>query len=106
MVLLKINDLKLVTPLVYANGKGDIDIGASELNYLMAIGLSDEPGKAAIPITIKGPFEKPKYGIDFKAALSEKQKQVVEEKKEEVKEKINEKIGEKVGDKLKNLKLF
>ncbi len=102
----KNNDLKLVTPLIYGNGKGDIDIGSSELDYVMAIGLSDEPGKAAIPITIKGPFEKPKYGIDFKAAISEKQKEVVEEKKEEVKEKINEKIGDKVGDKLKKLKLF
>lgn len=100
------NDLKLVTPLIYGNGEGDIDIGKSELDYTMAIGLSDEPGKAAIPITIKGPFDKPKYGVDLKAALSEKQKQVVEEKKEELKEKINEEIGDKVGDKLKKLKLF
>ena len=100
------NDLKLVTPLVYANGKGAIDIGASEMDYVLAVGLSEEPGKAAIPITIKGSFEEPKYGIDFKAALSEKQKEIVEEKKEEVKEKINEKIEDKVGDKLKKLKLF
>ena len=102
----KNDDLKLVTPLIYGNGKGDINIADSELDYVMAIGLSDEPGKAAIPITIKGTFDKPKYGVDFKAALSEKQKEVVEEKKEELKEKINEKIGDKVGDKLKNLKLF
>lgn len=100
------NDLKLITPLIYANGKGAIDIGESNLDYVMAVGLSEEPGKAAIPITIKGPFDKPKYGVDFKAALSEKQKEVVEEKKEELKEKINDKIGDKVGDKLKKLKLF
>ncbi len=92
--------------MIYGNGKGDISIADSELDYVMAIGLSEEPGKAAIPITIKGPFEKPKYGVDLKAAISEKQKAVVEEKKEELKEKINEKIGEKVGDKLKKLKLF
>lgn len=102
----KNNDLKLITPIVYANGKGDIDIGESKLDYVMAIGLSDEPGKAAIPITIKGSFEKPKYGVDFKAALSEKQKQVVEEKKEEIKEKVNDKVKDKLGDKLKGLKLF
>lgn len=102
----KNDDLKLVTPILYANGKGDIDIAESELDYVIAIGLSEEPGKAAIPITIKGPFKKPKYGIDFKAALNEKQKQVVEEKKEEVKEKINEKIQDKLGDKLKGIKLF
>jgi AsmA protein len=102
----KNNDLKLITPLIYANGKGDIDIGESNLDYVMAVGLSEEPGKAAIPITIKGPFEKPKYGVDFKAALSEKQKEVVEEKKEEIKEKINDKVKDKLGDKLKDLKLF
>ncbi len=96
------NDLKLVTPLIYGNGKGAINIAASELDYEMAIGLSEEPGKAAIPITIKGPFDSPKYGVDLKAALNEKQKAVVEEKKEEIKEKINEKVG----DKLKGLKLF
>jgi AsmA protein len=100
------SDLKLITPIIYANGKGDIDIGESNLDYVMAIGLSEEPGKAAIPITIKGPFKKPKYGIDFKTALSEKQKQVVEEKKEEVKEKVNEEIKDKLGDKLKGIKLF
>jgi len=102
----KNNDLKLITPLIHANGKGDIDIGESNLDYVMVIGLSNEPGKAAIPITIKGPFEKPKYGVDFKAALNEKQKQVVEEKKEEVKEKINKEVKDKLGDKLKGIKLF
>ncbi len=100
------NDLKLITPLIYANGKGDIGIGESNIDYVMAIGVSEEPGKVAIPITIKGSFEKPKYGVDFKAALSAKQKQVVKEKKQEVKEKINEKIKDKLGDKLKGFKLF
>lgn len=91
----KNNNLKLITPLIYGSGKGDIDIGGSELDYVMAISLSEEPAKATIPMTIKGSFEKPKYGIDFKAAISEKQK-----------EKLKEKINEKISDKLKKLKLF
>lgn len=98
----KNNDLKLVTPLIYANGKGDIDVGKEAIDYVMAVGLSEEPGKAAIPITIKGAFDDPKFGVDFKAALGAKQKEVVEEKKEELKEKIQEKLGEK----LKGFKLF
>jgi len=106
----KNNDMKLVTPLVYADGAGDIDIGDEAIDYRLSIGLSDEPNRAAIPLTIKGTFEDPKFGIDFKAALNEKQKEVIEEKKEEIKEKIDEKIkdelGDKVGDKLKGLKLF
>lgn len=106
----KNDDMKLATPLIYADGAGDIDIGNEELDYRLAIGLSDEPNRAAIPLTIKGSFDDPKYGIDFQAALKEKQKEVIEEKKEEIKEKIDEKIkdkiGDGVGDKLKGLKLF
>jgi AsmA protein len=100
--VVKNNDLKLVTPLIYANGKGDIDVGKSVIDYVMAVGLSEEPGKAAIPITIKGAFDDPKFGVDLKAAVAEKQKAVVEEKKQELKEKVQEKLGEK----LKGFKLF
>ncbi len=100
------NDLKLITPLIFADGRGEIDIGDSELDYVMAVSLSEQADKAAIPITIKGPFDGPKYGVDLKAALKQKQEAVVEEKKEEIKQKINEEIGDKVGDKLKQLKLF
>ena len=100
------NDLKLITPIIFADGKGAVDIGKSALDYVLAVGLSEEPGKAAIPITIKGSFEDPKFGIDFQAALKGKQKEIVEEKKQELKEKIDEEIGDKVGDKLKKLKLF
>jgi AsmA protein len=106
----KNNDMKLITPLVYADGAGDINIGNDSLDYRLDVGLSDEPDRAAIPLSIKGPFEDPKFGIDFDAALKAKKDELVEEKKEEIKEKIDEKIqdklGDKVGDKLKGLKLF
>lgn len=108
--VVKNNDMKLITPLVYADGKGDIDIGNEALDYKLDVGLSDEPDRAAIPLTIKGAFEDPKYGIDFNSALKAKKDELVDEKKEEIKEKIDEKIkdklGDKVGDKLKGLKLF
>lgn len=102
----KNKDLKLVTPLIYADGKGNVDLGNEAIDYSLAIGLSDEPDRAAIPLTIKGPFDDPKYGVDFNAAISAKQKEIVDEKKEEIKEKIDEKVKDKVGDKLKGLKLF
>ena len=96
------NDLKLVTPIIFGNGKGEVNLGADNIDYVMSVGLSEEAGKAAIPITIKGNLDDPKYSVDLQAALNEKQKEVIKEKTEEVKEKLNEKIGEK----LKNLKLF
>lgn len=106
----KNSDMKLITPLIYADGAGDINIGEEQLDYQLEVGLSDEPDRAAIPLAIKGSFEDPKYGIDFDAALKAKKDELIEEKKEEIQEKIDEKIkdklGDKVGDKLKGLKLF
>ena len=107
-------DFKLDTPLIIANGEGEVDIGQSKTDYVVSIGLSEEPGKFSIPITIKGPFDDLKYGVDLQAALKAKQTAVVEEKKEELKEDFEEKKAEKVedlkeklGDKLKDkIKLF
>ncbi len=107
-------DFKLDTPLIFAKGEGQVDIGQSKTDYKISIGLSEEPGKFAIPITIKGPFDDLSYGVDLQAALKAKQTAIVEEKKEELKEEIEEKKAEKVeelkeklGDKLKDkLKLF
>ena len=103
-------DFVLNTPLIVAKGKGKVDIAKSATDYVIAIGLSEEEGKAAIPITVKGPFDNLKYGVDLKAALKAKQEAVVEEKKEEIKEKFEEKKEEKIDelkDKLKDkLKFF
>ena len=110
-------DFKLDTPLIFANGEGEVDIGQSKTDYTLSIGLSEEPGKFAIPITIKGPFDNLSYGVDLQAALKAKQTAIVEEKKEELKEDIDEKkaekveelkekIGEGLGEKLKDIKLF
>ncbi len=107
-------DFKLDTPLIFANGEGQVDIAQSETDYTIAVGLSEEPGKYAIPITIKGPFDNLKYGVDLQAALKAKQTAVVEEKKEELKEEFKEKkeekveeLKEKLGGKLKDkIKLF
>ncbi len=110
-------DFILNTPLIVAKGIGKVDIGKSSTDYTITIGLSEEPGKCGVPVTIKGPFEKLSYGVDLKAALKctqsakieekkEELKQEFEEKKEEKKEELKEKLNEKLGDKLKGIKLF
>jgi AsmA protein len=107
-------DFKFDSPIVFANGEGKVNIAESKTDYTISIGLSDEPGKYAIPITIKGPFDDLSYGIDLQAAIKAKQTAIVEEKKEELKEEFEEKKAEKVeelkeklGDKLKDkIKLF
>lgn len=97
-------DFILNTPLIVAKGDGQVDIAKSATDYTIAIGLSEEPGKVAIPVTIKGPFDDLKYGVDLQAALKAKQEAVVEEKKEEIKEKFEEKKEEKVEELKEKLK--
>ncbi len=107
-------DFKFDSPIVFAKGEGKVNIAESNTDYTISIGLSDEPGKYAIPITIKGPFNDLSYGIDLQAALKAKQTAIVEEKKEELKEEFEEKkeeklkdLEEQLGDKLKDkIKLF
>jgi len=117
------HDFKLDTPIVFAKGKGKVSIAESSTDYTISIGLSDEPGKCGIPITIKGPFDSLSYGVDLKTALkctqSEKieakkeelkqefeekkaeKMEELEEKKDEIKDKINENLGDKLKDKIK-----
>ncbi len=110
-------DFILNTPIIVAKGIGKVDIGQSTTDYTISIGLSEEPGKCGVPVTIKGPFEDLSYGVDLKAALKctqsakieekkEELKQEFDEKKEEKKEELKEKLNEKLGDKLKDIKLF
>jgi AsmA protein len=107
-------DFKLDTPLIFAKGVGKVNIAESSTDYTISIGLSDEPGKCGVPITIKGPFEKLSYGVDVQQALLCSQSEKIDEKKQELKqefeekkEKEVEKLKEKIGDKLKDkIKLF
>jgi len=106
-------DFILNTPLIVAKGDGEVDIGQSETDYTISVGLSEEPGKCGVPVTVKGPFEKLGYGVDLAAALKCTQSEKIEEKKEELKEEFDEKkeekldeLKDKLGDKLKDIKLF
>ena len=107
-------DFTLNTPLIHAKGKGQVDIAKSATDYKIAIGLSEEPDKCGVPVSVKGPFEKLSYGVDVTAALKCVQSEKIAEKKEELKEEFEEKkeeklkdLEDKLGDKLKDkLKLF
>ena len=107
-------DFTLNTPLIHAKGEGKVNIAKSEADYKISIGLSEEPGKCGVPVTIKGPFDSPKYGLDTESLLKCTSSEKIAEKKEELKEEFEEKkeekldeLKEKLGGKLKDkLKLF
>jgi uncharacterized protein involved in outer membrane biogenesis len=73
--VLKNRDLKMLAPLVRANGKGSVPLPRKALNYgltatlvasLQGQGGEDSLAGLPIPIQIKGPWENISYKVDWK----------------------------------------
>jgi AsmA protein len=104
------DDLDVRAPLVRVGGAGAIDIGQSKLDYLAkatVVATSKGQGGAdlehlsglTIPVKLTGPFDAPKYEIDYGALAGDAAKAKLKQKVE----KAEEKIEKKVEDKLRNL---
>lgn len=92
------DDLLLELPRVIARGKGQVGLGARDINYLFTPQLRrDDDSGLAIPVRIKGSWDDPKIrpdldqalGIDLKA----EKKALQDEAKAAVKDKINQELG-------------
>lgn len=99
------DDLEVKAPLIRLGGAGDIDIGNAQLNYLAkatVVATAKGQGGAdldhlaglTIPVKLTGPFDAPKYEIDYRSIAGEAATA-------KVKEKAKEKIGRKLRDLLK-----
>jgi AsmA protein len=97
------DDLEVKAPLVRVGGAGDVDIGKSQLNYLAnatVVATSQGQGGAdlehlrglTIPVRLTGPFDAPKYEIDYRKVAGEA-----------AKAKVTEKAKAKLQDKLRGL---
>lgn len=90
------DDLALKAPLLSAAGKGRVDIGVQTVDYTVtptALGKADGTGGVKVPLTIKGPWSKPKFGLDVKAISGDK----VDAAKRDLKEKADAEIARKLG---------
>jgi AsmA protein len=94
------DDLEVKAPLVRLGGAGDIDIGNSQLNYVAkatVVATSRGQGGAdldhlaglTVPVKLTGPFDAPKYEIDYGALATGAAKAQIKEK---AKEKIEERL--------------
>lgn len=94
------DDLDVRAPLVRVGGAGSIDIGNSKLDYLArakVVATSKGQGGAdlehlsglTIPVKLTGPFDAPKYEIDYRALAGDAAKAKVREK---AKEKVEQKL--------------
>jgi len=88
------DDLDVKAPVLRIGGAGDIDIGNSQLNYLAkatVVATSKGQGGAdldhlaglVIPVKLTGPFDAPKYEIDYGALTSGAAKAKAKEKVQE-----------------------
>ncbi|MDA1117898.1 MAG: AsmA family protein [Proteobacteria bacterium] len=96
------DDLDVRAPLVRVGGAGDIDIGNARLNYLAkatVVATAKGQGGAdldhlaglTIPVRLTGPFDAPKYEIDYRAIAGEAATAKVKEK---AREKVEKKLRE------------
>jgi AsmA protein len=94
------DDLDVRAPLVRVGGAGDIDIGNSQLNYVAKASVVatskgqdgadlDHLSGLTIPVKLTGPFDAPKYEIDYRALAGDAAKAKVKEK---AKEKVERKL--------------
>ena len=105
-------DLDAKAPLFRLGGKGDINIGASSLDYTAKAALvattkgqggaeRDRLAGLTVPVHLSGPFDDLKYKVDYRGMAGEAAKSEVGQK---LKDRVGEQLkDEKVRDKLKGL---
>jgi AsmA protein len=88
------DDLEVKAPVLRIGGAGDIDVGNSRLNYVAkatVVATSKGQGGAdldhlaglTIPVKLAGPFDAPRYEIDYGAIASQAAKARAQEKVQE-----------------------
>ena len=97
------DDLMAKSPFLRLGGSGDIDIGNSQLNYLLKAAVvgtaAGQGGKEldslkglTVPVRVSGPFEKPSFKLELADLINDAAKQRIEEKKQELRQKLQENL--------------
>lgn len=101
------DDLLVKSPFLRLGGSGDIDIGASQLNYVVKVGVvANATGQGGeglehlkgvtVPVRLTGPFDKPDWKIEFSGIASEAVKAKVDETKQALQQKATEQLKDKL----------
>jgi AsmA protein len=101
------DDLDAKTPLMRVGGSGDIDLGASRLDYLVkatvVASLEGQGGAElqalrgqTIPVKLSGPLNAIGWKIDFGAMAKEKLGNKIETRREEIKQDVKDKLKERL----------
>ena len=101
------DDLAAKSPLLRVGGSGDIDLGASRIDYTVkatiVATLEGQGGPElqglrgqTVPVKLSGPFSAIGWRIDFAAMAKEAAQSKVEEKREALKEDAKRRLGDKL----------
>ncbi|MFU8838282.1 MAG: AsmA family protein [Thiohalomonadaceae bacterium] len=112
--LINTRDLSARSPLFQVLTQGDVDLVREQLDLRIDTtivgGLKDAANQdidelkgLKLPITVKGSFADPKFGVDVAGVLRARVQQAVEEKKEEVRQQVQEKVDERVQEETKKI---
>lgn len=112
--LINTRDLSARSPLFQLLTQGDVDLVREQLDLRIDTtivgGLKDAANQdidelkgLKLPITVKGSFADPKFGVDVAGVLRARVQQAVEEKKEEVRQQVQEKVDERIQEESKKL---
>ena len=105
-------DLDAKAPLFRLNGKGDINIAASSLDYVAKASVvattqgqggaeRDRLAGLSVPVRLSGPFDDLKYNVDYRAMAGDAAKSEIGQK---LKDRVGEQLkDDKIRDKLKGL---
>lgn len=99
------DNLKLVTPVINANGSGRYDLVRNALDYTINVTVAeDADGKLSelagitVPIKLSGNLMSPDYSLDLKSALRGVAEKRLQQEKAELEQKVREEIGERSKD--------
>jgi AsmA protein len=95
------SDLRAKSPLLRADGAGDIDIGEDKLDYLVkATVVSTLQGQGGpelqalkgltVPVRLSGPFSAIAYQVDFSGLATDLVRQQLDSRKNEIKGRVEE----------------
>ncbi len=101
------DDLSVKSPRLRVTGKGQADLTAGTLDYLIKINVVEtSKGQAGedledlkgvtIPVRVQGKLEAPTYRLDVETLLKDAAKHEVEKKLDDKKEQLEQKLGEKL----------
>ena len=108
------DDLAAKSPFLRLGGAGDIDIGNSQINYVLKASVvssaAGQGGKEAdslkgltLPVHVSGPLEKPAFKLDMASMISDSVSNAAKAHIEDKKQEVKKQLENNVKDKLKGL---